>query len=97
LSPAARRETLLSRAEVLYWPKEQRVPDTEGRRGTLHVKCVVADSARMFVSSAKSDRAGDRLNMELGILIGGTRNPGDVEEHFTELVGRGVLRRMYIE
>jgi phosphatidylserine/phosphatidylglycerophosphate/cardiolipin synthase-like enzyme len=88
-------EGLLSCAEILYWPKDQRVPDAEGKRGTLHVKCLVADSARMFVSSANLTEQAFRLNMELGVLIGGTRHPRDVEEHFAELASSGILRRSY--
>jgi phosphatidylserine/phosphatidylglycerophosphate/cardiolipin synthase-like enzyme len=84
-------QRLLSCTEVLYWPKEQRAPDTEGRRGTLHVKCVVADSERMFVSSANLTEQAMHLNMELGVLIIGTRHPREVEEHFGELAGSGVL------
>ena len=64
----------------------------EGRRGSLHVKCVVADSARMFVSSANLTEQALRLNMELGILLGGTRHPREVDDHFADLAGRGVLR-----
>jgi phosphatidylserine/phosphatidylglycerophosphate/cardiolipin synthase-like enzyme len=87
-------DRLLAGAEVLYWPKEERAPDAQGRRGALHVKCVVADAARMFVSSANLTEQALRLNMELGILIGGTGRPKDVEEHFAALAGRGVLRRL---
>jgi phosphatidylserine/phosphatidylglycerophosphate/cardiolipin synthase-like enzyme len=88
------REPLLSCAEILYWPKEQRPPHAEGRRGTLHVKCVVADSQRISISSANLTEQAFRLNMELGILITGTRFSREVDEHFTELAGRGVLRRL---
>lgn len=87
-------DRLLSYAEILYWPKDRRIPDVEGRRGSLHVKCVVADSQRMFVSSANLTEQALKINMELGILIGGTRYPRDAEEHFADLIGRGVLRRL---
>jgi phosphatidylserine/phosphatidylglycerophosphate/cardiolipin synthase-like enzyme len=88
-------DRLVSGAEILYWPKDQRIPDDEGRRGKLHVKCVVADSAKMFVSSANLTEQAMRLNMELGIVIEGTRHPTDVEEHFAELASRGVLLRLF--
>ena len=87
-------ERLLACAEVLYWPKDQRAPDAQGRRGSLHVKCVVADSSRMFVSSANLTEQALRLNMELGIVIGGTGHSKDVEEHFAGLAGAGVLRSL---
>jgi phosphatidylserine/phosphatidylglycerophosphate/cardiolipin synthase-like enzyme len=80
-------EQLLSCAEVLYWPKDRRPPDAQGRRGSLHVKCVAADGTRMFVSSANLTEQALRLNMELGVLIEGTGHPRDVEEHFANLAG----------
>ena len=83
---------LLARVEVFYWPKDQRIPDADGRRGSLHVKCVVADSVRMFVSSANLTEQALRLNMELGILLTGSRHPHEVAEHFGDLACRGVLR-----
>jgi phosphatidylserine/phosphatidylglycerophosphate/cardiolipin synthase-like enzyme len=49
----------------------------------------------MFVSSANLTEQAFRLNMELGVLIGGTRHPRDVEEHFAELASSGILRRSY--
>ena len=73
------REPLLSCAEILYWPKEQRPPDAEGRRGTLHVRCVVADSQRISISSANLTEQAFRMNMELGILITGTRFSREVD------------------
>jgi phosphatidylserine/phosphatidylglycerophosphate/cardiolipin synthase-like enzyme len=54
----------------------------------------VADSQRISISSANLTEQAFRLNMELGILIAGTRFSGEVDEHFTELAGRGVLRRL---
>jgi phosphatidylserine/phosphatidylglycerophosphate/cardiolipin synthase-like enzyme len=83
---------LLSRAEVLFWPTEQRVKDVEGKRGSLHVKCVAADAERLFISSANLTQQALRLNMELGVLITGGGLAGRIREHFAELAARGVLR-----
>lgn len=85
---------LLRRAEVLYWPRELRKPNSEGKRGLLHVKCVVADGRKLFLSSANLTEQAFRLNMELGILLSGTRYPAEVEEHFHELQTLGVLQRL---
>ncbi|MCL4850132.1 MAG: DISARM system phospholipase D-like protein DrmC [Bryobacteraceae bacterium] len=83
---------LLSRAEVLFWPREQRLSDAEERRGCLHVKCVAADAERLFISSANLTEQALRLNMELGVLITGGGLAGRIQEHFAEFVARGVLR-----
>lgn len=87
-------EPLLSCAEILYWPRDQRVPNADGRRGILHVKCLVADGIHLFISSANLTEQALRLNMELGVLITGTRYSRDVEEHFSALASDGVLRRL---
>lgn len=84
---------LVSRADILYWPRDRRTPDNEGKRGSLHVKCVVADSERLFVSSANLTDQALRLNMELGILVTGKGCAHQVEEHFAELHENGILAR----
>jgi phosphatidylserine/phosphatidylglycerophosphate/cardiolipin synthase-like enzyme len=87
-------EPLLSSAEILYWPKDQRTSDADGRRGTLHVKCVVADGERLFISSANLTEQAFRLNMELGVFIAGARHARNVEEHFAELAAQKTLLRL---
>ena len=86
---------LMACAQIFYWPTEQRIPDAEGKRGSLHVKCVVSDTKRMFVSSANLTEQAFRLNMELGILITGTEHARDVGEHFSELIAKGVLKPLW--
>jgi phosphatidylserine/phosphatidylglycerophosphate/cardiolipin synthase-like enzyme len=83
---------VLECARVLYWPKDKRTPGIDGKPGILHVKCVVADGWRMFLSSANLTEQAFRLNMELGVLVTGHRLPAMVERHFAELLSRGVLR-----
>jgi phosphatidylserine/phosphatidylglycerophosphate/cardiolipin synthase-like enzyme len=86
-------QSLLAKAEVLYWPADQRPPDPDGRQGILHVKCLVADSNSLFLSSANFTQQALRLNMELGILLRGTTHPAEVERHFAGLCPQGILRR----
>ncbi len=81
-------------SEILYWPEDQRPPDAEGKRGLLHVKCMVADSERMFLSSANLTDQALRLNMELGVIISGTVHSTNVESHFAELLALGILKRL---
>ncbi len=87
-------DDVIACSEVLYWPEEQRIADADGRRGSLHVKCLVADGERMFLSSANLTDQALRLNMELGVTVTGTQHPANVESHFAELLARGVLMRL---
>lgn len=87
-------DDVIACSEILYWPEERREPDADGKRGSLHVKCLVADSERVFLSSANLTDQALRLNMELGVIISGTQHPANIESHFTELLARGILERL---
>ncbi len=89
LGPAVSR-----RAVVYVWPLDKRPVDTQGRHGALHAKCAVADEAILFVSSANLTAYALTLNMELGLLIRGGPAPGAVADHFTRLIGHGVLEEI---
>ena len=65
-----------------------------GKHGVLHVKCAVADSRKLLLTSANLTDHALKLNMELGLLVTGGRLPGRVEKHFDALVGSGVLERI---
>lgn len=80
------------RATVLVWPLERRPRDAQGRTGTLHAKCAVADEDILFVSSANLTGHALTLNMELGVLVTGGEVPRDVVRHFAALVAEGTLR-----
>ena len=87
-------DDVISCSEILYWPEDKRQADTDGKRGLLHVKCLVADSQILFLSSANLTDQALRLNMELGVLIRGTVQPAHVENHFAELLARGILKQL---
>jgi len=87
-------DDVASCAAVYYWPEEKRKQDDDGKHGILHVKCAVADSHRLFLSSANLTQYAFTLNMELGILVKGGPLPGQVEEQFDRLIGTGVLVRV---
>lgn len=78
-------------AEVYRWPHEQRPRDDEGRHGSLHAKCAVADRALLLISSANLTHYALNLNMELGLLIRGGPQPGEVDRHFRALIVSGAL------
>jgi phosphatidylserine/phosphatidylglycerophosphate/cardiolipin synthase-like enzyme len=68
-----------------------REKDGHGKRGILHVKCAVADSRWLFLSSANLTEYAFTLNMELGLLVTGGCMSGQVEAHFDRLIEAGVL------
>lgn len=78
-------------ASVLYWPRENRSKNDLGKTGILHVKCVVADSQWLFLSSANLTEYAFTINMELGVLIRGGSLPKLIESHFCLLKDTGVL------
>jgi len=78
-------------AIVYIWPKDKRPQTDDGKYGSLHVKCAVADEALLFISSANLTEYALTLNMELGVLIKGGPLPSDVASHFGRLIEDGVL------
>lgn len=79
---------------VYYWPQENRPRDENGKLGILHVKCAVADTNRLFLSSANLTEYAFTINMELGLLVTGGKLPGRVERHFEQLLANGTLLRI---
>ena len=78
------------RVEVFQWPLSKRELNGAGRPGKLHVKCVVADGAKAFVSSANLTDDAMNRNMELGVLFSGYK-AAELQRHFESLIGSGVL------
>ncbi len=83
-----------SACSVYYWPQENRPKDDHGKIGILHVKCAVADSHRMFLSSANFTEYAFTINMELGLLVTGGKLPGQVERHFDRLINLGQFTKV---
>lgn len=79
---------------VYYWPKENRPTSDGGKLGILHVKCAVADGLWLFLSSANLTEYAFTINMELGVLVTGSRLAGLVEGHFERLIEVGILSRV---
>ena len=59
-------EAVARRSSVYLWPFEHRGKDASGKAGVLHVKCAVADSRWLFLSSANLTEYAFTVNMELG-------------------------------
>ena len=80
------KASIASRCEILIWPLEKRAADASGKKGSLHVKCVVADGRWLFLSSANLTEYAFTVNMELGILLKSGGLPAQVENLFTHLI-----------
>lgn len=82
---------IVSRAQVFVWPHEQRPTDSEGRFGSLHIKCLVVDSSHLFISSANLTEYALALNMEMGVVVHSKELACQVIEHINGLIYQGIL------
>ena len=87
---AALGQEVASCSTVYYWPQANRQCHGE-KPGILHVKCVVADSRWLFLSSANLTEYAFSINMELGVLLTGGNLPMQVEANFDRLIAASVL------
>tara|TARA_Y100000589_G_scaffold261766_1_gene251981 strand:- start:5013 stop:5804 length:792 start_codon:yes stop_codon:yes gene_type:complete len=78
-------------SSVYYWPKEKRKLGDNNKPGILHVKCAVADSKWLFLSSANLTKQAFTINMELGMLVRGGKMPRRIEQKFDHLIKQGIL------
>jgi phosphatidylserine/phosphatidylglycerophosphate/cardiolipin synthase-like enzyme len=88
---AALGDAVAQRAEVYYWPAEQRPRNETEGQGVLHVKAAVADGRWMLLTSANLTEHAFTLNMEMGLLVTGGILPAQTERHFERLIEVGVL------
>lgn len=58
----------------------------------LHVRCAVADSEWLSLSSANLTWKAFAINMELGMLIRGGTSPKRVEQQFVRMISAGNLK-----
>ncbi len=91
---AKMKKTFVRNARTYVWPSEKRPVNDDGKQGTLHAKCALADSYRLLVSSANLTEFAMNLNMELGLLVEGKTLGGRVAQHFRGLVDIGILSQM---
>ena len=79
---------------VYFWPKEHRPIGSNNKTGILHIKCAVADSQWLFLSSANLTQQAFTINMELGMLVRGGTMPRMVERQFDILINTGQLKEI---
>jgi phosphatidylserine/phosphatidylglycerophosphate/cardiolipin synthase-like enzyme len=83
-----------SRAQVWVWDKAKRPRDSEGRSGSLHMKCAISDRHDLFISSANLTGYALTLNMEMGLLVHSQGLAGQVDDHINALIHQQVLERL---
>ena len=77
------------RAQLYEWDKSGAEASPSA---SVHAKCVVADGAVAFVTSANVSDAAMERNMELGVLLRGGQLPGQLDRHLAALVTTKQLR-----
>lgn len=82
---------VLQRVGVYAWPLDKRAVDSQGRHGSLHAKCAVADGTTAFISSANLTEYAMSLNMELGLLVKGGNLPRALSAHLRSLIQGRIL------
>jgi phosphatidylserine/phosphatidylglycerophosphate/cardiolipin synthase-like enzyme len=84
-------DTLIKQSQVYVWPKEKRTVDSQGRYGSLHVKCAVADDDVAYITSANLTGYAMTINMEMGALIRSREFTGQVRSHIEGLIFKKIL------
>ncbi|WP_019505536.1 DISARM system phospholipase D-like protein DrmC [Pleurocapsa sp. PCC 7319] len=82
---------IIERAQVFIWPKHKRPVDSEGRYGSLHIKSAIADSHKLFITSANLTQYAFTLNMEMGVLVRSRYLANQVESQIEDLIQHDVL------
>jgi phosphatidylserine/phosphatidylglycerophosphate/cardiolipin synthase-like enzyme len=80
-----------SRAQVFVWDRTKRPKDSEGRSGSLHMKCAISDRQDLFISSANLTGYALTLNMEMGLLVHSQDLARQVNDHINALIHQQVL------
>lgn len=84
-------KSLREKSKVFIWPHAKRLFTSDGKVGSLHAKCAVADGRQLYISSANLTDFAMNLNMELGVVIEKDDLPLRVKQLFEELIAQHVL------
>ncbi|MEM7712105.1 MAG: DISARM system phospholipase D-like protein DrmC [Cyanobacteria bacterium P01_A01_bin.68] len=82
---------IIEKSQIFNWSLDKRTRDTEGRHGSLHAKCAIADSEHIFISSANLTEYAFTLNMEIGILVHSQKLASQVLNRVNSLIEYGTL------
>lgn len=86
------------------WPLQRPLPELyfdprsvgldRNKAGSLHAKCVVVDSERVFISSANFTEAAQERNIEVGLVLDSPSLANRVEGFFEQMVRARVLQKL---
>ena len=86
------------------WPGDRPLPEVffdprslasdPAKRAALHAKCVVVDSAEVFVSSANFTEAAQQRNVEIGLLLRSPAIASQVSRFFESLLAKRQFERV---
>lgn len=80
-----------AKARILKWSHEKREKGENGKHGSLHAKCAVADRDSVLISSANLTQYAFNLNMEMGLRVKDKALAEKIVRHFELLAQRGIL------
>jgi phosphatidylserine/phosphatidylglycerophosphate/cardiolipin synthase-like enzyme len=76
--------------EIYYDPRAVNSDNSE--KAVLHAKCIVKDSAELYIGSANFSEAAHSRNIEAGVLIKSIDLAKKLERHFLSLVEAGLVK-----
>ena len=92
------------RFKSTQWPAEKPIPEVyydprglevdRSKAASLHAKCVIVDSERLFISSANFTEAAQERNIEVGVLLNSRILAARLAEFFARMVQTGILERL---
>jgi len=80
-----------AKASILKWPHDKRERGENGKYGSLHAKCAVADRTSVLISSANLTQYALNLNMEMGLRVKDNELAERIVRHFELLVQQTIL------
>jgi cardiolipin synthase len=85
-----RIKSAIPQLELYIWPRENR-QTMEGGFARVHAKCVIADSNRIFITSANLTSTALDKNIEMGILTRGGNLPVQASDQFNAMISQNEI------
>ena len=92
------------RFRMTQWPPGTPVPEVyydprgiavdRSKAASLHAKCVIVDSERLFISSANFTEAAQERNIEVGVVLNSSVLANRLAEFFEKMVQVGILNKL---
>lgn len=63
-------------------------------KSSMHAKCIIIDSHKLFITSANFTAAAHHRNIEAGVVIESKQHAISLKSQFTNLIEAGVLKKL---